>query len=168
VALLALVLWVLLAAGLPDLVPPRLGLERYTPDLWVALVVYLASRGRGYAAVGWGIAVGLLRDAQSLDPLGTHGFVLGLVGFLFAEGRSDRGALGGGLRAVCVLAGTLAAAWIYVLRMLPVGGGLVAGDLLAAFPTALWTLAAALPLYATADRLRLFDDLIGRAHGLPA
>lgn len=166
--LVALVLWVLLAAALPGMLPARLGLERHAPDLWVALVIYLACRGRGYAAVGWGIAVGLLRDAQSLDPLGTHAFVLGLVGFLFAEGRSERGTLVGGMRAVCLLAGTVAAGWIYVLRMLPVGAGFDFGDLVAAFPTALWTLVAALPLFASADRLRLFDDLIGRTHGLPA
>jgi rod shape-determining protein MreD len=168
VALLGLVLWVLLAAALPDMLPARLGLDRHAPDLWAALVIYLACRGRGYAAVGWGIVVGLLRDAQSLDPLGTHAFVLGLLGFLFAEGRSDRGTLVGGTRAVCILAGTLAAAWIYVLRMLPVGAGFALGDLVAAFPTALWTLAASLPLYATADRLRLFDDILGRTRGLPA
>lgn len=167
-ALIALVLWIALAAVLPEMLPARLGLDRHAPDLWVALVVYCACRGRGYAAVGWGIVLGLLRDVQSLDPLGTHGFVLGCVGFLLAEGRSDRGMLVGAARAGCVLLGAVAAGWIYVLRMLPLGGGFAWSDLVAAFPTALWTLAVSLPLFATADRLRLFDDLLGRRHGVPA
>lgn len=163
-----LVLWVVLAAGLPDQLPAAFGLARHAPDLWVLLVVYLACRGRGYAAVGWGIVVGLLRDAHSLDPLGTHGFVLGLVGLLFAEGRADRGTLTGALRGACVFAGVVVAGWAYVLRMLPLGGSLALPDLLAVFPTALWTALAALPLCATLDRLRAFDDLLGRARGLPA
>ena len=76
--LIVLVFWLVLAAGLPDLLPRAFGLSAHAPDLWTALVVYLACRGRGYAAVGWGIVIGLLEDCHSLDPLGTHGFVLGL------------------------------------------------------------------------------------------
>ena len=166
--LLALVFWVLLAAGLPDAMPRALGLERHAPDLWVALVVYLACRGRGYAAVGWGIVVGLLRDAQSLDPLGTHGFVLGLLAFLLAEGRADRGSLAGLTRVLCVGVGVLVAGGAYMLRMLPLGGALSLSTLLDLLPTALWTALAALPLYASADRLHALDDLCGRARGLPA
>lgn len=166
---LALLTWLLLAAGLPDLLPDRLGLLHSGPDLWVALALYLACRGRGYAAVGWGVVVGLARDVQSLDPLGTHAFVLGFVALLFAEGARERGRMGAGTRAACLLAGTLLAGWTYTLRMLPVGGRLAWADLLAAFPSALWTVAAALPLYALCDALRPFDDLLGRRRdGLPA
>ena len=166
---LALLTWLLLAAGLPGLLPDRLGLLHSGPDLWVALAMYLACRGRGYAAVGWSVAVGLARDVQSLDPLGTHGFVLGLVALLFAEGTRERGRMLAGMRAACLLAGTVLAGWAYALRMLPAGGQLAPGDLLAAFPTALWTVAAGLPLYALCDALRPFDDLLGRRrHGLPA
>lgn len=165
---LALILWLVLAAGLPDLLPAALGLARHAPDLWVALVVYLACRGRGYAAVGWGIVVGLLRDAQSLDPLGTHGFVLGVVGLLFAEGRRDRGEVAGLSRWLCVGGGVIAAGWIYQLRMLPLGVGLSLPGLLDVVPTALWTALAAAPLCASADRLGALDDLCGRSRGLPA
>lgn len=165
---LVLILWLVLAAGLPDLLSGALGLSRHAPDLWVALVVYLAARGRGYAAVGWGIVVGLLRDAQSLDPLGTHGFVLGVVGLLFAEGRRDRGEVTGLSRWLCVGAGVVAAAWIYTLRMLPLGGGLSLQALLGAVPAALTTMLVVVPLYASADRLGALDDLCGRARGLPA
>jgi len=168
VGVVVLVLWLVLAAGLPDQLPAAFGLARHAPDLWVLLVVYMACRGRGYTAVGWGILVGLLRDAHSLDPLGTHGFVLGLVGLVFAEGRADRGALTGALRGAYVFAGVVLAGWVYVLRMLPLGGSLALPDLLAVLPTALWTALAALPLCATLDRLRAFDDLLGRARGLPA
>jgi rod shape-determining protein MreD len=168
VGVVMLVLWVVLAAGLPDMLPRAWGLERHAPDLWVALVLYMACRGRGYAAVGWGIVVGLLRDAHSLDPLGTHAFVLGLVGLLFAEGRSERGTIVGSTRALCVLLGVVAAGWIYMLRMLPLGGALSLGDALAVFPTALWTTLLSLPLFASTDRLQAFDDLLGRSRGLPA
>jgi len=168
VGIVVLVLWLVLAAGLPDLLPVTLGLSGHSPDLWVALVVYMACRGRGYAAVGWGIVVGLLRDAHSLDPLGTHGFVLGLVGFLLAEGRSERGFVTGMARALCVGAGVVVAGWAYVLRLLPLGGSLAWPELLDVFPTALWTLLASLPLFATLDRLEAFDELLGRSRGLPA
>lgn len=163
-----LLLWVLLAAGLPDWVPERMGIAAHAPDLWVAVVIYLAARGRGYSAVGWGMLVGLLRDAQSLDPLGTHGFTLGAVGLLFCEGRSDRGRLDGVSRAVCLVAGTLAACWLGLLRSLPLGGSVSLAAVLDAFPTALWTLVASLPLFATLDRFGALDDLAGRRRGLPA
>jgi rod shape-determining protein MreD len=162
----ALILWLVLAAGLPDMLPP--GLARHAPDLWVALVIYLAARGRGYAAAGWGIVVGLLRDAQSLDPLGVNGFVLGLVGLVFAEGRRERGEVTGLARWLCVGAGVLAAGWIYALRMVPLGGSLSLSGLLAVAPTALVTMLAVIPLYASADRLGALDDLCGRSRGLPA
>lgn len=165
---LVIVAWMVLAAGLPDLLPPALGLSSHAPDLWVALVIYLACRGRGYAAVGWGMVIGLLRDAHSLDPLGTHGFVLGLVGFLFCEGRSDRGRLAGPARLACVFLGSVAASWAYVARSLPMGGGFSPQPLLAAFPTALWTSLAALPLYLSVDRFSALDDVAGRRHGLSA
>lgn len=166
---LALLTWLLVAAGLPDLLPDRLGLVHSGPDLGVALAVYMACRGRGYAAVGWSVVVGLARDVQSLDPLGTHAFVLGLVALLLAEGARERGRMLAGTRAACLLAGTLLAGWAYVLRMLPAGGRFAWGDLLAAVPCALWTVAAALPLYALCDALGAFDDLLGRRrHGLPA
>src|SRR5688572_3077758 len=119
-----LVLWLVLAAGAPDLCPPAFGLDRHAPDLWVAFVVYAACRGRGYAAVGWGIVAVLLRDAHSLDPLGTHGFVLGLVGLLFAEGRTDRGRVQGLARAAATFLAVVASGWAYELRMLPLGGSL--------------------------------------------
>lgn len=163
-----LLLWVLLAAGLPDWVPARLGIAAHPPDLWVAVVIYLACRGRGYSAAGWGIVVGLLRDVHSLDPLGTHAFTLGAVGLLFCEGRSDRGRLDGVTRGVCVLAGSLAATWLGLLRALPLGGTVSLPAVLAAFPIALWTLVATLPLFATLDRFGALDDLAGRRRGLPA
>lgn len=170
-----LVGWVTLATLLPDLLsggllsllPSGLALPRHPPDLWVAFVVYVACRGRGYSAVGWGIVLGLLRDAHSLDPLGTHGFVLGLVGLLLCEGRADRGRVEGLTRAGATFLGSLVASWAYLLRNLPLGGGLAASSLLAAFPTALWTTLAALPLYLSVDRFAALDDLVGRRRGLP-
>lgn len=165
---IVLVLWMVLAATVPDLCPRAWGLATHPPDLWLAFVVYAACRGRGYAAVGWGIVVGLLQDAQSLDPLGTHGFVLGLVGFLFAEGRTDRGTVAGVTRTVSTFLASVAAAWVTVLRLLPLGGGLALAPFLDAFPTALFTALAAEPLFSLADRFRALDDLLGRRRGLPA
>jgi rod shape-determining protein MreD len=163
-----LVLWILLAAAVPDLCPRAFGLATHAPDLWVAFVVYAACRGRGYAAVGWGILLGLVRDAQSLDPLGTHGFVLGLVGFLFAEGRTDRGRVQGLARTACTFLAVVAAGWAYLLRVLPLGEGLALLPFLDVFPTALFTALAVGPLYALTDRFHALDDLLGRRRGLPA
>ena len=163
-----LVLWIVLAAAVPDLCPRAFGLAAHAPDLWVAFVVYAACRGRGYVAVGWGIALGLLRDAQSLDPLGTHGFVLGFVGFLFAEGRTDRGRITGFARTACTFLAVVASGWVYLLRMLPLGEGLALQPFLDVFPTALFTALAAPPLYALVDRFGALDDVLGRRRGLPA
>ena len=165
---IVVVLWVVLAATVPDLCPRALGLSSHPPDLWVAFVAYAACRGRGYAAVGWGITLGLLEDAQSLDPLGTHGFVLGFVGFLFAEGRTDRGTIHGVTRTACTFLAVVAAAWTNVLRMLPLGASLSLAPFLDAFPTALFTALAVGPLFALVDRFRALDDLLGRRRGLPA
>ena len=163
-----LLFWLVLAAGAPDLCPRAFGLDQHAPDFWVAFVVYAACRGRGYAAVGWGIVIGLLRDAHSLDPLGTHGFVLGLVGFLFAEGRTDRGRVDGLARAAATFIAVVASGWLYVLRMLPLGGGMALAPFLDVFPTALFTTLAALPLFASVDRFSALDDLLGRRRGVPA
>jgi rod shape-determining protein MreD len=143
-------------------------MDQHAPDFWVAFVVYAACRGRGYAAVGWGIVIGLLRDAHSLDPLGTHGFVLGLLGFVFAEGRTDRGRVQGFARAACLFLAVVGAGWLYVLRMLPLGGDLALAPFLDVFPTALFTTLVALPLYGSVDRFGALDDLLGRRRGLPA
>jgi cell shape-determining protein MreD len=112
--------------------------------------------------------IGLLRDAHSLDPLGTYGFVLGLVGFLFAEGRTDRGRVRGFARAAATFLAVVATGWAYELRMLPLGGSLALAPFLDVFPTALVTTLVALPLFASVDRFGALDDLLGRRHGVPA
>ncbi|MFV1959307.1 MAG: rod shape-determining protein MreD, partial [Planctomycetota bacterium] len=112
------VLWclVLLATTLPDLCPRTLSLASHPPDVWVAVVAYLALRGRGYRAVGWAIVLGFVRDALSLDPLGTHAFVLGAVALVFCEGRRHRGPMEGVLGTLVVFAAALLAGWLYLLR----------------------------------------------------
>ena len=77
--------------GIAEIQAELLGIEAHPPDLWAIIVLYVALRSPGYQGVGWGIVVGLVRDCVSLDPLGTSGFVLGMVAFLFAEGRHRRG-----------------------------------------------------------------------------
>ncbi len=165
------VLWclILLAAAIPDLCPAALGLHAHAPDLWVAVVVYIALRARGYRAVGWAILLGFVRDALSLDPLGTHAFVLGCVAFLFCEGRRSRGRVDTSSAVLAAFAGTILAGWLYLLRSLPFAReGLVAADVLAVFPSALWTALLAAGLYGLLDRFRLLDELNGRPRGLPA
>jgi rod shape-determining protein MreD len=165
----ALIVLLLLAAGLPDLMPRALGLSAHAPDLWLALALYLTFRAPGYGAVGWAIAIGLVEDCLSLDPLGTHGFVLGTVAWLFAEGASHRGRLDGGPRLLMTALASVLAGWIYLLRIVPFGGGVVtAGAFLQAFPTALWTTVLSAALFPLLDHRGVLDDLCGRPRGLPA
>ena len=82
-----------------------------SPDLWVATTAYLALRSRRFEAVKWAIALGLLRDCLSLDPLGTHAFVLGFVAWLFAEGSGSRGVVDGVSRVVLTAIASLIASW---------------------------------------------------------
>lgn len=160
---------VLLAQALPDLAPRLLGLAEHPPDLWLATTAYLASRARGYAAVGWGIGLGLARDVASLDPLGTHAFVLGTVAFLFAEGSRSRGRTPGAVRLAWTGLAAVVAGVLYRVRLLPLGEGLVsAASFLDVLPVALWTVVFAAFLFPLLDRTGALDDLCGRTHGLPA
>ena len=167
-SLLVLFGLVLLALGVPDVCPDTLGLSHFAPDLWVATVIYIALRARGYRAVGWGILLGLVRDATSLDPLGTHAFVLGVIAFLFCEGRKRRGPVEGASGLVATFVATLLAGWLYVLRVWPTGQGFDLARLWPAIPTALSTTLFALILHGLLDRYHLLDGIRGRARGLPA
>jgi rod shape-determining protein MreD len=164
-----LFLLVLAACALPEMMPRTLGIASHPPDLWIATTAYLALRGRAFSAVGWAILLGLVRDALSLDPLGTHAFTLGAVAFLFAEGAGHRGRIDGGTRLLWTFAVALAAGWTYLLRILPLGGGIPpASAFLGVVPTALWTTVLGAVLFPLLDRTRALDDLCGRARGLPA
>ena len=168
-SLFVLFLLMVLAGFVPALCPSLFGIEAHPPDVWALIVLYIALRSPGYQGVGWGIVVGLVRDCVSLDPLGTNGFVLGMVAFLFAEGRHRRGRVDGLYRASLAALGVTVAGWIYLLRILPFGGGVVSfGLFLEVLPTAMWSALFALGLYPLLDRYRLLDDLCGRARALPA
>lgn len=160
-----LFLLVLLAAAVPDLCPDMLGIAAHPPDVWILLVLYIAFRARAYQGVGWGIALGVVRDSLSLDPLGTHAFVLGVIAFAFAEGNYHRGRVIGVTRVLFVFVGAVMGTWLYLLRVLPyAAGGLSFEAMWAALPGALWTALAALLLYPPLDRYKLLDDLCGRRH----
>ena len=164
-SLVALLALMLLATAVPDLVPPVLSIDRHPPDLWAILALYLAFRARGFRAVGWAVLLGLVRDCVSLDPFGTHGFVLGTVAYLFCEGRKSRGRIEGGTRAALTGLGVLVAGWLYLIRILPLGGGVVTfGAFLDAVPVALWSTLMAMGLYPVFDRFGLFDEICGRTH----
>ena len=165
---------VVLATHVPALMPSALGMDTYAPDLWILLVLYIAFRARGYTAVGWGIGLGVVRDAVSLDPLGTNAFVLGFLAWLFAEGRADRGRIDAGARVILAFAGVVLAMWIYAFRVLPLGAGIPDGHLLGAFPVAFWSALLGAVLYPLLDRYHLLDDVAGggryggRRDALPA
>lgn len=165
-----LVLWALalLAAALPGLMPDALGFRAYPPDLWIVVVVYIALQARGYAAVGWGILLGVLRDAASLDPLGTHAFVLGTIGWMFCEGSGHRGRVTGAPRVLLTALAAAVATWIHALRGLPMGYGLGAADLYAALPSAFTTGCLAAVVGPVLDHFALLEELMGRRRGLPA
>lgn len=167
--LLVLLVLMLLAAATPDLCPSFLSIHRHPPDLWVAAALYLAFRARGFKAVGWAVLLGLARDSVSLDPLGTHAFVLGTTAFFFAEGRRQRGRVRGATRLALTGLGCLIAGWLYLVRILPIGGGAVTfGAFVDVFPVALWTAVLASGLYPMLDRYGLLDELCGRTRAFPA
>jgi rod shape-determining protein MreD len=164
-SLVILFLLLVLAGALPDLLPSFLSLQRHPPDLWALTTLYLAFRARGFKAVGWGITIGLVRDCVSLDPLGTHAFVLGMTAFLFCEGRRQRGRIDGSARVFLTGVGVLFAGWLYLLRLLPMGeSGVTFDAYLQAFPVALWSAVMAAGLFSLLDRYRLLDELCGRTH----
>ena len=164
-SLVFLLLLMLLATAVPDLVPSVLSIDRHPPDLWAVMALYLAFRARGFRCVGWAVLLGLVRDGVSLDPFGTHGFVLGTVAFIFCEGRKSRGRIEGGSRAALTAVGVLFASWLYLVRILPLGGGVVTfGAFVDAVPVALWSTVMALGLYPVFDRFGLFDEICGRSH----
>lgn len=164
---LVLLALALLAAAVPDAAPHILSIDRHPPDLFVALAAYLALRGRGYEAVPWAVGLGALKDCASLDPLGTHAFVLGLVAFLLSSGRERAGQARGVTRAVAVAgAGALAHA-IYLVRSIPITNSLpTASSLLDGLPIGLWTAVFAFPLLGLLDRTGALDDLAGRRRGV--
>jgi rod shape-determining protein MreD len=168
-ALFALWCFVLCASALSGLWPDVLALRAYPPDPWVLLTAYLALRGRGFKAVGWAVALGAVRDALSLDPLGTHAFVLGAVAFAFCEGRRHRTPAQGPVRLLATFGAVLVAGWLYLLRVLPMGNvHLSAADVFGVVPTAFWTTLIAAGVYPILDHFRVFDDLMGRPRGIPA
>jgi rod shape-determining protein MreD len=150
------------AAALPDHAPRTLGIASHPPDLFAALAVFLALRAPGYAAVPWAIALGASKDALSLDPLGSHAFVLGTIAFLHSRpGRTIP--VTGVVRALALLGGVLLAHLLYVVRMVPVAReGPTLASIGAGFPTALWTVLLTWPLFSVLERTRALDGLVGR------
>lgn len=161
--LLVLLAWAVLAGAVPDLAITRLGLDRAPPDLYVAMATFLALKGSGYHVVKWGILLGLLADCASLDPLGTHAFVLGTVAFLFARRHGDARGVTGALVPVALALATVVARALYVVRCLPLHqGGPILAPLAAALPVALSTALVSWPLLVLLDRVGAIDDLTGR------
>ncbi len=167
--LLVLLAWAVLAGAVPDVVVPRLGAFGAPPDLYVALATFLALKGNGVHAVKWGILLGLLADCASLDPLGTHAFVLGSVAFLFARRHGDARPVGGVLVPLSVALATVVARVLYVVRCLPLHqGGPVLDPLRSALPAALATALVSWPLLLLLERSGAIDDLTGRRHATRA
>ena len=157
-----------LACAVPDLAPPFLGISRHCPDLFVAVAVNLGLRGKGAGALGAAVALGLLQDCASLDPLGTHAFVLGFIAYVFQRPERDE-RVNGASRAILVALGSLLAHVLLLVRLLVVTrGGLGFSSIGGAFPTALWTALASWPLFSLLDRTHALDDFGGRRRGLPA
>ncbi len=159
----------IVAAAVPDAAPHVLAIDRHPPDLFLALAAYLALRGRGYEAVPWAVGLGALQDCASLDPLGTHAFVLGTVAFLLSSGRDHAGRMGGVTRAFAVAGAGALAHVLYLVRSIPVTSSLpTASALLDGLPIGLWTAVFAAPLLALLDRTGALDDLAGRRRGVPS
>ena len=167
--LLVLLALALLAAAVPDAAPHVLAIDRHPPDLFLALAAYLALRGRGYEAVPWAMALGALKDCASLDPLGSHAFVLGTVALLLSSGRERAGSVRGVTRAFAVGAAGVLAHALSLVRSIPVTGEVpTAAAFLDGLPIGLWTAVFAAPLLALLDRTGALDDLAGRRRGVPS
>ena len=163
---LVLLLLVIVAGAVPDLCPSFAGISSYPPDLLLALAAYLSLRGSGYGPVPWSIGLGFAKDAMSLDPFGTHAFVLGAVSLMLVRDRSGESPARGLLRVGAVMFATLFGHVLAVLRSIPVAReGFSFGGLLAGFPIALWTGLLTWPLFALLDKTRALDDLAGRTRG---
>ncbi len=168
-AILALLLLVLLGAALPDVVPHTLGLRSWPPDVFALVTIYIAGRGRAFRAVGWGIALGAVKDSLSLDPLGTHAFVLGFVAWLLAEGATNRGRLDGAAGLLLVFAGTTLAGWVHAVRVMPYARvGSLGEAFVGSLATAFWTTMLAIPLAALLDRTHALESLFGRPRAFSA
>ena len=166
---LVLGLLAIVASALPDACPTFLGIASAPPDLFLAVVALLAIRGSGPGAVPWAIALGIAKDATSLDPLGTHAFVLGTTALLLGRERPVAAVPHGAGRAVAVAGAALLAHALYVVRMIPVfRAGPSFASFLVGFPVALWTALLTWPLLSVLERTRALDDLVGRSRGLPA
>jgi rod shape-determining protein MreD len=169
VGVLFLGLVVLVAAALPDACPAFAGISSAPPDLFLATAVLLALRGSGPRAAPWAILLGLAKDATSLDPLGTHAFVLGTTALLLGRERLLTEPPRGAARALTVAGAALLAHALYVVRSIPVHrSGPSVASLLAGFPTALWTALLTWPILSLLERTGALDDLVGRNRGLPA
>ncbi len=157
-----------LACAVPDFAPAFLGISAHSPDLFVAVAAYLGLRGRGAGALAGAVVLGCLQDFTSLDPLGTHAFVLASVTFVYLRPERTQAPTGWS-RALLVGLACVLAHGILVLRLLvvsPDGPGFA--SIKGAFPTALWTALASWPLLALLDRTRLLEDLTGARRGRPA
>lgn len=168
---LVLFAWVVLATAVPDAAPHWLAIDRHAPDLFVAMVAYLALRSDGHGVVPWGIALGAAKDCVSIDPLGTHAFVLGTVAYVLARRRSSFDTTTGVSRALTVAGAVLLARVLYILRCLPLqlhGPSFSFSQLLDALPSALWTAVFSWPLMALLDGTGALDDVTGRRRGLSA
>lgn len=170
---LVLFAWSVVAAALRDAMPDRFGLAAHPPDLHVALAAWLALRAAGPRVVVWGIVLGLLVDCASLDPLGTHAFVLGTVTWLFSrrhdpldarsfDRRSAVRGPTGALLPLCVALASVAASALYALRCLPMYGDVAAlSGFVERLPAALTTALVSWPLLVVLDRTGALDDLTG-------
>jgi rod shape-determining protein MreD len=158
----------ILGCALPDMAPRALGLAAYPPDLFVAAAAYLGLRGKGGGAIFGAVLLGFLRDAASLDPVGTHASVLGVVAFVFLSPDRARPPVGAA-RAIAVVGACLLARVLLEgrgLLLAPEGPGL--GALPGSIPAGLLTALVAWPLFALLDRTRVLDDWTGTPRGLPS
>ena len=164
---LVLLLLVVVAGAVPDACPQFLGIAAHPPDLLLALAANLSLRGSGYGPVPWSIGLGIAKDAMSLDPFGTHAFVLGTVSLMLVRDRSSESPARGLLRVGAISLAALFGHVLAVLRSIPVAReGFSFAGLAAGFPVALWTGLLTWPLLALLDRTRALDDIAGRTRGL--
>lgn len=133
---------------------PRIAIAGIAPDLFVALVFWIAVRRGMHWGVWLGLAVGLLLDVEQPQQLGMNAFALALAGLVIGRGSTQLDKGNPFVAGALLFAGALAAESARVVWLAASGvGDPPLAWLRYALPGALYTALAIPPLSLALARL---------------